>query len=246
MKPKYTSNIATSSAALSFILTVSALCGISQAATVNAFWSVQNDKAGTGGANGALTATTFGGTAPSISRTGSTLNTNGGATSFVSYEGGSPWLGSGGTGNPGNSFSWEPGSNSNSISIALDMTNTFDLTLRTDIRSAEGSGGTRSTAFTAIEYQVGGGAFISTGSSLSYGLLANNNFQAYNLDLSALSAIENQPNVVIRFSVPDQGGGATPASFRMDNIQLTADLIPEPSTALLLGFSALGLLIRRR
>ncbi|RYD36112.1 MAG: PEP-CTERM sorting domain-containing protein, partial [Verrucomicrobiaceae bacterium] len=60
-----------------------------------------------------------------------------------------------------------------------------------------------------------------------------------------LDAIEGQSDVQIRFTVAN-----TPSttSFRFDNIQLTADLIPEPSFAALLaaGSGLLGVRRKRR
>ena len=229
---------------------IACLTGFSQAATVNAFWSVQNSKAGSDGANGMVTASTFVGATPSITREAGISTNNGGASSFVSYEGGTPWLGSGGTGTPGHSYGWNPGSTGNSMTIAFEMTDTYDLTLRADLRSAHSNGGGRSTAFTSIEYSLDGGSnYFTTGSSLAYGIAEDNNFNEYNLDLSDLSAIEDQASVLIRFGIADQpiGGGSDPnASLRIDNVQLSADYVPEPTVAILFSLGALALLRRRR
>jgi hypothetical protein len=53
------------------------------------------------------------------------------------------------------------------------------------------------------------------------------------MDLSAIDAIENQPSVYLRYTL--DGAGSTSGNNRIDNLQINATEIPEPSTIGLLG-----------
>jgi hypothetical protein len=210
--------------------------GTADAGPVYAFFSFDNLQNGTGGVNANVTAETFPGT-PTRTRTGTTTVTTGGELSFTDFQG-NTWLGSGNQNTPGNSLAWNAGSTGNSFTHNLDMTGLTDLSLRMAIRSATATTATPITAFTSIEYSIGG-PFMTAASGADLLIpISGNNFVEYLLDLSSLSAIENQPNVALRFTF---GTIPTNTSFRYDNIQFTAQTIPEPASFALWSLLSLGL-----
>ncbi len=84
----------------------------------------------------------------------------------------------------------------------------------------------------------GGGSFTDFA---TFALVANS---AVTQDLSSVTAIDNNPNVVFRLV----GVGATAATgtAKIDNFAIEATLIPEPSTVLLVGVGLAGLVAMRR
>ncbi|RYD23400.1 MAG: hypothetical protein EOP87_26555, partial [Verrucomicrobiaceae bacterium] len=176
-------------------------------ATINAFWSGQTEQNAVvngGSFNPSPTASNFP-TAPSISLTGAhVLNDGGmpgGAPSFTDYQGNS-WNGVANATGAGFAFGWNGTSTvgSDALTLSLDLTNIRDLAIRMDVRSAQG--GTeppRPSAFSAIEYSIGGGSFSSIpGASL--GNFTSNSYVEMNFNLAALDAIEGQSDVQIRFT----------------------------------------------
>ncbi len=225
----------------SVILPLAILCGgvaPLHGATVQAFWSAQTEQnaiTNGGSFNGSPTASTFP-TATSISLSGTHVSggggMQGGAPSFTDFQGNS-WNGVANATGAGFAFGWNGSTivGSDSLTLSLDLTNIQNLAIRMDVRSAQG--GTeppRPSAFSAIEYSIGGGSFSSI-PGVSLGNFTTNNYVEMNFNLASLDAIEGQSDVKIRFTVAN-----TPntTSFRFDNVQLTADLIPEPSFAALL------------
>jgi hypothetical protein len=71
---------------------------------------------------------------------------------------------------------------------------------------------------------------------------AGASFQRVVLDLSSITALNNQTIVALRFDDFDNGTGNN--EMRIDNLLITA--VPEPSSALLGGLGMLALLRRRR
>lgn len=215
-----------------------AFSNVSQAALVHAFWSFNVNPDATGGFTQVVTAETFPGI-PSVTRTGSALVTTGGEASFTDFQG-TTWTGSGSTGGSG-SLAWNPSSTGNSFTLNIDMAGLENLTLRLGLRAAASNDGVALTQFSGIDYNIGSGfVTAASGADLNFPGPVNNSFKTYLLDLSGLSAIENQSNVAIRFSFANI---VTDTSLRIDNIQLTAEVIPEPSTW---AFAAFGLLLLRR
>lgn len=219
------------------------LCGTSgtlRGATVHAFWSAQTEQnavANGGSFNPDATASTFPVT-PGISLAGTHVigsgGMPGGAASFQDFQG-NTWNGVANATGAGFAFGWNGTSTvgSDALTISLNLTNIQNLMIRMDVRSAQGGTEPRASAFSAIEYSIGGGSFTSVpGANL--GSFTTNNYTVMNYDLSSLDAIEGQSNVQIRFTV---GHAGNTTSFRFDNIQLTADAIPEPAflSSLLMG-----------
>ena len=224
------------------------LCSVPavQAATVQALFTAQTqggDPETVTGAVGTVSANTFP-TIPTLSRTGSGQGNTGGESGYVDFQG-KTWLGSGNQNTPGHSFGWNPTASGISLTVTLNFTDLQDLTIRMAIRSAASGGATPVSAFSAIEYSLDGGtSFETAASGASLDFTTGATFNEYNLNLSTLSAIENQADVQIRFSVPDVPNNA---SFRMDNILLTAETIPEPSAAIsaVIALGVIGLRRRR-
>lgn len=225
-------------------LALSAGAGLSGAATVNAFWAAQGQTPGTEtitGPSGALSASTFP-VAPSLSRTGTATLNNGGAASFTDFQG-RIWTGSGNQNTPGHSFGWGPGATNASLTVTLDMRDIQDLTLRMDIRSAGNNGATPLSAFSAIEYSVDGAAFVPAATGSSLGFTTGIAFNPFTLDLSSLSDIEGRNEVRLRFSLP---ASPSDTSIRLDNIQITAQSVPEPASLAVLMLGAATFMAKRR
>ena len=202
------------------------------------FFSFQTTPAG-GASTGDVTAfegITSGTPTMSIAGTGSANFSNGGASSYTDFQG-TTWLGSGGTGNPG-SMRWLFDNTGNSFSLNFDATSLEGMLVRFDVYSG---GVNPITTFTDLTYDIGGGE-VSTGLTLDT-YADNATFNEWSIDLSTISAIENQSNLTLKWLIPDIVGTT---ALRIDNFELTA--VPEPSslTLLALTMGAALLLIRRR
>ncbi len=204
-------------------------------AQIYAFWSFDQFTSGNGAFEIGVTAETWTGS-PSVTYAGSNLLNGGGAASFTAFNG-TTWLGSGTGSTPGHSLAWSSGSTGNSFSLSLDMTDSAELQIRMDIRSFTGG----PAAFLDLQYDVGGG-FVSSGISLNP-ITIGTSYSAWTVDLTSLTQINNQSNVTLRWVIPDIGGGT---SIRIDNLQISAQAIPEPTVGgLILGFGICALLVRR-
>jgi hypothetical protein len=221
-------------------------------AIVQAFWSAQTemDAVANGGVfNPNVTASTFP-TTVSIAMSGPEIvspgGLPGGSASFQDFQGNN-WNGTVGANGSGFAFGWNgtgaSGAGTNRLTINFDLTNLQNLSIQMQARSATGGSAQRATAFSAIEYSLDGGSNFTSIAGLNLGNFTSNNYVNMSFDLSALDVIEGQSNVQIRFSV-----GATPSttSFRMDNIQVMADTIPEPSLCTTLVMGAGLVLLRRK
>lgn len=140
--------------------------------------------------------------------------------------------------NPGRNLGWDAGSTGNSFSITLDTTNVENLQLRFDYRSTTGG----ITAVTELAYSLDGGSSFTPIASVP-GFTANSNWLVYNHDLSAADAIENKSSVILRWTLPNIPNGT---SFRMDNLQITGGLIPEPGSLALAGLGMILMTLRGR
>lgn len=185
-----------------------------------------------------------GGTATSVTKdrvSGTpTLTITGGSIHIPSYVGTAHVDDDGDAHIAGIAASWDSGVNdapANTFLLTFSTRHLANMMLRYDYRST--STGAPSADFA---YRVDGiGAFTSVGTDLFNGDSA---FHELTRDLSTLSAIQNKAMVELRWTFnPGTGGGTT----RIDNLEISGDVIPEPATLALLGISV-GLLmaLRRR
>lgn len=233
------------------LIPIAILCGNPsnvRGATINAFWSAQTEQdaiANGGSFNPNPTASTFP-TLVSIAVSGASAGGQmaGGAPSFTDFQGNS-WNGVANATGAGFAFGWNGTSvvGTDALTLSLDLSNIQNLLIRMDVRSAQGgSNPPRASAFEAIEYSYAGGSFTAVpGANL--GNFTTNNYTPMSFDLSAISAIEGQSNVQIRFTVADT---QSTTSFRMDNIQLTAETVPEPTAAAVLAVGCALSAFRRK
>jgi hypothetical protein len=147
------------------------------------------------------------------------------------------FINGGATGNAANEGRW--------LQFEIDMTGYEGLAFSY-------AGRTTSTALRHLEwfYSTDGLAFTSLGTVDHVSLFGAGNYGLVQIDLSGISVINNQSQVLIRGVLTTLDGQTAPGSTgsnRFDNVQFTA--IPEPSTyAALFGVAALAaaIVIRRR
>jgi len=216
------------------------------AATVYALFTAQNQSGSpevVTGAIGTISANTFP-VAPTLGRTGTQSTNVGGEANYVDFNG-RTWLGSGTQDPGGHSFGWNANATGITMTLSMNLTSITDLTIRMGIRSSATNAGVAPTSFTAIDYSTNNGSsWFTAASGTALDFASGSTFSEYILDLTALAAIENKNSVRIRFTVPDLPADT---SFRIDNVLLTAQAVPEPSSAMV-ALSAAGVLcfLRRR
>jgi hypothetical protein len=76
-------------------------------------------------------------------------------------------------------------------------------------------------------------------------VLSNNTYMVFTNNLTGVTALNNNPNVVFRIIGKNVATGTT-GTMRIDNFTIDATLIPEPSTLTLVGLGVLGALVLRR
>lgn len=238
-----------------FAVCLSGILSSAQASTVvHSFFSGQDLMAPTAADKGLRVATQTAGTIPggvTVTAAGSSQGGYaGGAVTFQNFQG-ETWTGDGLHNGIGYALhAWNPSSNGNSMSISFDMTNLQNLSIRMDVRSAQAGSGVRSTAFTAIEYSLDGGDTFqtaATGSALNF-TISGNSYTAWSFNFTNLDEIEDKSQIQIRFSMANQTsvGGTNTTSLKIDNLQLSAILIPEPGSIALVSLAALLGFRRRR
>jgi hypothetical protein len=134
---------------------------------------------------------------------------------------------------------WASTTGGSSWLLDLNTTGYSGLSLRFDVRSTAGAAATGVT----IGWAVNGGSFTDLA---PLALTQSTSFHPYTVDLSTLAAIDDAASVQLRGVWSTDGTGP---NTRLDNVQLTGTVIPEPSTVLLCSLGAIGatlLLIRRR
>jgi len=187
------------------------------------FFSFDTQADGLGLFTDSVTASTgFAGT-PSVERLATVTDAAnaGAAASFTDFTG-TTWLGSGSSTTPGHSLTFNPGSVGNQFSVTFPTIGLRNVRVRFDVRSAT-QGGTPPTSFTSFTYDAGGGPVSMPGANLNF--VANNAFQSWSADLSAIAELENRPSVTLRWTFEDLS--ASPLeSMRIDNLQVSASPVP--------------------
>ena len=161
--------------------------------------------------------------APVAGREGTVFTETGGAASFTDFNG-VTWLGSGSSTAPGHCLAFNPGSTGNRCLLTFSTLGLRQVRLRMDVRSAAQAGGVAPDAFTSFSYDVGGGPQPAPGVDLS--LAPDNQFHEWAVDLSTLTAIDNQHTVTLSWTLKNLS--ASPMeSLRIDNIQVTASPVED-------------------
>jgi len=116
------------------------------------------------------------------------------------------------------------------FTIALDMSQLEDFSIRFDYRNFDG------ISFSAVEYSIDGGSNFTAVPGAPTSLTGSSDWgQVYTADFSSLSAVEGQSDVQFRWtgnwSSSTAGAGDT---LRFDNVQIAATVIPEPATGVLM------------
>jgi hypothetical protein len=146
----------------------------------------------------------------------------GGALRFTNFAG-VIWLGSGQSGTPGHSLTFNPGSVQNELSLSFSTIGLQQVRLSMQVRSAAQAGGTAPRNFTSFTYDIGASPVLIPGANLD--LIADNTFREWTGDLSSITALNNRPSVTLRWTFEDLA--ATPQeSLRVDNLQVSASPIP--------------------
>ena len=161
-----------------FVASASLLVIAGSANAAGLFYSFDQNKNGSGneltGFTLATTARDGFASSSAVTYAGSSLRTaaDGGEASFVSFQGGTPWLGSGNSNPPGHSMGWNAGSTGNTFSFTLNTTGTEDLMIRLAVRST-GSGGAPAS-FSSVTYNNGTGGPQTISPSLYLGIHLRN------------------------------------------------------------------------
>jgi hypothetical protein len=100
-----------------------------------------------------------------------------------------------------------------------------------------------STGFATSDwlYSTDGTNFTSSGISTA---TTSTTFALATVNLSAVTAIDNAATVYLRYTL--SGATNTSGNNRIDNLQINADPIPEPTSLAMVGMSLVGFLASRR
>jgi arylsulfatase A-like enzyme len=138
------------------------------------------------------------------------------ASSFTAYDT-SVWTGARGVGWNARNVS------SRTWQVTLNTTGTENLAARFNYRlnGSTTNGGTPVAALAAFEYKIGSGPWVSVpGASLA--LVNNNSYNnIWSANLTPVSALNNQPEITLRWSLPTLDQTGTDLYGNLDNLQIT-------------------------
>jgi iduronate 2-sulfatase len=210
----------------SYIISIAALlcasCALMAQTPVGAYFSFQN-AASQSAANGegtystAVSVENFTGT-PTFTGTGLIGGGLGSfASSFTAYNS-SVWTGARGLG-----WNAKTAAASRTFQVTLSTTGVENLAARFNYRlnGVTTNGGQSVTALAAFEYRIGSGAWTSVpGASLT--LVNSNSYNSvWTANLNTLSALNNQPEITLRWSFPAFDLTTTDRYSNLDNLQVT-------------------------
>ncbi|HAU60324.1 MAG TPA: hypothetical protein DCW45_08170, partial [Opitutae bacterium] len=198
---------------------------------VHAYWSFQTDQAG-GTYSNNITINTFPDSVPTFTATGSSLtNLNNYGSTFTAPDS-TVWQ-------PGKAIAWngKNGSNGNSFQVEINATRLKDFSIRFKFRNnSTMSSGSLIQAFSSVEYNIGNGF-----SSVPYAALNLPNNTGWNnvwtMDLSSLSEIEATESLVLKWSLPDFESTAENTQLRIDDLEITASVIPPLSNSTVISIT---------
>jgi hypothetical protein len=245
------------------LLTLLGFSSVANAAT--AYWSFQVNAAGTTGGGNLLVKEAYGfASTPTLSVSagtgqGSSAGFLAGGVNYISPFTSTTYAGASTTSSPGYSMGWSTPSNpaavnntiaGASFTISVNTLALSDFSVNFDIRSATASSAVRAPgSFSAIEYSLDNGAnWVSTGiTSPTWANSTGSSWSNHTINLSSVSAINNQENVQLRFTFANAGVSDTieaNMNIRVDNLLVSA--VPEPASLTMAAGGALFLLRRRR
>ena len=209
-----------------FLFSPSVLFGL------GSYWSFQSNQAGDSYFQ-SVSLSDFPDGSPTFSASGSRLSNLGNyGAAYTAYDG-SVWQ-------PGKAIAWntQNGCSGNSFQISFNATNLRDFSIRFKFRNNKTrSNGELVDAFSSFQYDIGNGFANVPGANLS---LTNSDTwnNEWSMNLSALSAIEGQTSVTLRWNLPDfEPTGSTVSQLRIDDLQISASPIPALTNSTVIGIT---------
>ncbi len=142
--------------------------------------------------------------------------------------------------NAGQAGAWDNATADSQWVMTINTTGWQDMTIRWDYRSENTPDDLGPSSFD-FNYRVGIGGYW-TEILNNQSMIRDYNWHPFSYNLSAVSAIENQP--FVQFRVNDLNRDESGGNFRFDNLELTG--VPEPCSIALLGIGVLMALTRKR
>lgn len=132
------------------------------------------------------------------------------------------------------------GPNDAKFTIGINTTDWQDMTIRWNYWS-EDSGSNRGPTSVDLHYSINGANWIRLPGWNNMALTRDEVWHEFSIDLSGIADINNRAMVEFLFDDLDENNADD--EFRVDNIQITGTLVPEPATLILVGLG--GMILRR-